>query len=122
MLSYIYDIRFNTMAYSKSNKFDSKKIALAKLNKALGHPARIAILEIIANKKTCICGQIVDVIPLAQSTISQHLKELKECGLIKGVIEGPKTCYCLDQKNIEEFERLLGSLFKNLKKNKFKKC
>jgi DNA-binding transcriptional ArsR family regulator len=84
------------MAQNKSPDFDKDENQLADLAKALAHPARIAILKILAERKTCICGEIVDVLPLAQSTVSQHLKELKEIGLVKGEIEGPRSCYCLD--------------------------
>ena len=86
------------MGATKSYEFSSKENQLAKYAKALAHPARIAILKLLAGKSSCQCGDIVDELPLSQSTVSQHLKELKEAGLIKGEIEGAKVCYCIDEK------------------------
>ncbi len=96
------------MAYNKNNEFDEKAIRLAEFAKALSHPARIAILNTLAEKNTCICGQIVDVLPLAQSTVSQHLGELKKCGLIMGEIDGPRSCYCINKKIFEEMKSLFA--------------
>ncbi len=104
------------MAISKSDEFDPRIATLARYLKALSHPARIAILATLAKKAICICGEIVEVLPLAQSTVSQHLKELKKAGLITGEIDGLKSCYCLNQEAIKEFEKLLGSLMKSLNK------
>ena len=87
---------------STNTKFSSKEITLSALAKAISHPARIAILKELAQRKTCVCGEIVDVLPLAQATVSQHLKELKEIGLIKGTVEGVKSCYCINWDNFEE--------------------
>lgn len=84
------------MGISKSNKFTAAQNRKAELFKALGHPARIAIIEFIINQDSCVCGDIVDKIPLSQSTISQHLSALKNVGIIKGDITGVKTCYCID--------------------------
>lgn len=84
--------------------------ALAALARALGHPARLAILRVLAARATCICGEIVDVLPLAQSTVSQHLKVLKEAGLIRGTVDGPRTCYCLDRDAVAALARDLGAL------------
>ena len=86
------------MGATKSLEFSLKENKLAKYAKALGHPARVAILKLLASRQACICGDIVDKLPLFQSTVSQHLKELKEAGLIKGDIEGAKVCYCIDGK------------------------
>lgn len=86
------------MGVTKSHEFGVKENKLAKYAKALAHPARIAILNLLAKKQACVCGDIVDELPLSQSTVSQHLKELKEAGLIKGDIEGAKVCYCIDEK------------------------
>ncbi|HEV8080195.1 MAG TPA: metalloregulator ArsR/SmtB family transcription factor, partial [Chitinophagaceae bacterium] len=86
------------MGATKTFEFTIKDNRLAKYAKALAHPARIAILQLLVKKQTCICGDIVDEIPLSQSTVSQHLKELKEAGLIKGDIEGATVCYCIDDK------------------------
>ncbi len=96
------------MAQSKKDNFESRQARLAELAKALAHPARIAILRTLAERNTCICGEIVDILPLAQSTVSQHLKALKEAGLIRGEIEGPKSCYCLEPKVVKELNGLLG--------------
>ena len=84
------------MGISKSNKFTAAQNRKAELFKALGHPARIAIIEFIINQDSCVCGDIVDELPLSQSTISQHLAALKNVGIIKGDITGVKTCYCID--------------------------
>jgi DNA-binding transcriptional ArsR family regulator len=86
------------MGTTKTEEFTVKQNKIAKYMKALGHPARIAILEVLIRKQACICGDIVDELPLSQSTVSQHLKELKEAGLIKGDVEGAKVCYCIDEK------------------------
>lgn len=95
-------------------RFNKAEIAAARICKALAHPARVAILRVLAEKKTCICGEIVDELPLAQSTVSQHLKALKEAGLVQGTIEGPAVCYCIDRSTIkqasEELATLMGSL------------
>ena len=93
-------------------KFESLAITC----KALSHPARLAILQILARRGTCICGEIVDVMPLSQATVSQHLKILKEAALITGEIDGQRSCYCINTENIrvlrEEFGLLFGSLEK----------
>lgn len=93
---------------------DSKLKRTAELAKALGHPARIAILRLLSERNSCICGDITDVVPLAQSTVSQHLKALKNAGLIKGEVEGVRTCYCLDPDGIEELNDLLTGFSTNL--------
>lgn len=98
------------MGLTKSDNFTARENKLAQYAKALGHPARIAILEMLLKKQTCVCGDIVDELPLSQSTISQHLKELKEAGLITGEIEGVKTCYCIDEKEWSKAKQLLSSL------------
>ena len=78
--------------------------------KALGHPARVTIVQHLLSKNTCICGELVDLLPLAQSTVSQHLHQLKNCGLIQGEIQGPKTCYCLDLHVLERFKRTVTQM------------
>ena len=83
---------------------------LALLAKAVGHPARVQILRLLARRSTCVCGDIVDELPLAQSTVSQHLKVLKEAGLIKGEIDGPRVCYCLEPRTLRRLRALIGSL------------
>ncbi len=99
------------MAVSKAIEFNEKEQFLADLAKALAHPARIKILQILVNKNVCMCGDIVDLLPLSQSTVSQHLRELKRVGLIKGEIEGPKTCYCLNPETIQRAREAFDELF-----------
>ncbi len=103
------------MGATKSIEFSTKENRLAKYGKALSHPARIAILKLLAQKQTCVCGDIVDELPLSQSTVSQHLKELKEAGLIKGEIEGAKVCYCIDEKEWRAAQTWLNGLFDSYK-------
>ncbi len=79
--------------------------------KALAHPARVAILQHLLKSKTCICGDLVEVLPLAQATVSQHLKELKACGLIQGTVEGTSVCYCINKHKWEEVRDLFLHLF-----------
>ena len=86
--------------------------------KALGHPARIAIIEYLVKVNACICGDIVNQLPLAQPTISQHLKELKNASLIKGNIEGNSICYCIDEKAIEKLQNYFAAISKKLEINK----
>ena len=90
--------------------------------KAISHPARIAILNVLAKNNECICGQIVELLPLAQSTVSQHLKELKNAGLIQGTIDGPRSCYCINWKAFEKFNAEFNSLFDTLKTKNEKAC
>jgi len=99
------------MAFSKKRKFNSDDIWLADIAKALSHPARIQILKILTGLDVCMCGDIVELLPLSQSTVSQHLKELKRVGLIKGEIDGPKVCYCVDNKSIKRAKNELEKLF-----------
>ncbi len=89
------------MAQNKSHLFNTTEIATAEFAKALAHPARIKILTILMEKNACICADIVELLPLSQSTVSQHLRELKRVGLIKGEIEGPKICYCVDPEKLK---------------------
>jgi DNA-binding transcriptional ArsR family regulator len=102
------------MAQSKVEMFSKDEILLADIAKALSHPARIKILKILTDKNVCMCGDIVDLMPLAQSTVSQHLKELKRVGLIEGEIEGPKTCYCLSQKALQTARADFSKLFSKI--------
>jgi ArsR family transcriptional regulator len=101
------------MGTTKTDSFNSRELRIAQLAKALGHPARVTILQFIINQKSCICGDIVDELPLSQSTVSQHLKELKEAGIIKGEISGAKTCYCIDEKVWQEMEQSFTTFFKS---------
>ena len=91
------------MGISKLEEFTVRDNRLAKYAKALSHPARVAILRLLIEKQACVCGDIVDELPLSQSTVSQHLKELKEAGLIKGDIEGVRICYCVDAEEWESW-------------------
>ncbi len=99
------------MGVTKTEKFTSSQNRLASYAKALAHPARIAILEYIIRNQSCICGDLVNELPLAQATISQHLKELKQAGIIKGEIEGTSVCYCIDEKAWNEAKAVLLNLF-----------
>lgn len=103
------------MVQSKAELFNQEEIYLANLAKALSHPVRIKILKILNEKNVCMCGEIVELLPLAQSTVSQHLKELKRAGLVKGDISGPKICYCLNENIIAKARDLFYSLFKSIK-------
>ena len=103
------------MGATKSHEFSSIENKLAKYAKALAHPARIAILKLLAKKQSCICGDIVDELPLSQSTVSQHLKELKEAGLIKGDIDGARVCYCIDDEEWKAAQAGLNLLFDSYK-------
>jgi ArsR family transcriptional regulator, arsenate/arsenite/antimonite-responsive transcriptional repressor len=85
-------------------------VELATLAKALGHPARVQIMRLLVRRDACICGDIVDELPLAQSTVSQHLKVLKEAGLVKGEIDGPRVCYCVEPRALRRLKSLIGSL------------
>ena len=104
------------MAIHKKDQFSELDIALAEMMKALAHPARIEILRILAEKNTCICGEIVEVLPLSQSTVSQHLKELKNVGLIKGEIEGVKSCYCINWEKFKYLQNLFASFSTDVSK------
>jgi DNA-binding transcriptional ArsR family regulator len=103
------------MVQAKTDVFDLEDVYLANLAKALAHPVRIKILKILNEQNVCMCGEIVELLPLAQSTVSQHLKELKKAGLIRGDIDGPKICYCLNEKIIVKARRLFVGLFKSIK-------
>lgn len=89
---------------------DPSNVRVAAIAKAIGHPARITILKLLAQRNSCFCGDITDVLPLAQSTVSQHLKALKTAGLIKGEVEGVRTCYCLNPEGIMELNSLLSEI------------
>lgn len=98
------------MGATKTEHFTDQQNQMAIIAKALGHPARIAIIEYLMKVNECICGDIVNELPLAQPTVSQHLKELKNAGIIKGSIEGNSICYCIDEKTFE----MLNSYFSNI--------
>lgn len=97
-----------------STAFTPTDVELAAWAKALGHPARVAILRVLAERGTCICGEIVDDLPLAQATVSQHLKTLKQAGFVQGHIDGPRSCYCLNPSTLVKAQRALAVLFAGL--------
>ena|ERR1039457_2664114 len=100
------------MAQSKLKDYKEEEIQLARFAKAMGHPARIAILKLLASMDTCFCGEIVEELPIAQATVSQHLKELKDAGLIQGSIEAPKIRYCIEPKNWEIARKLFSDFLR----------
>lgn len=102
------------MAFSKNELFSEELQRCSELFKALGHPARLAILDYLAKTKTCITGDIAEVLPLSRTTVNQHLKELKDVGLIKGTTEGSKTCYCLDNDKIKELKAMSLKFFNDI--------
>lgn len=102
------------MIDSKADLFEPRLQSVADLSKALSHPARLAILEILAARETCICGDLVDELPLAQASISRHLKVLKEAGLIRGEVDGPRSCYCLNSGALETLHAQMEALFAKL--------
>lgn len=110
------------MGATKTDHFTKKQNEMALIMKALGHPARIAIIDYLLKVDKCICGDIVAELPLAQPTISQHLKELKTAGLIKGNIEGTAICYCVDEKTFQKFQTYLSAIFTRIKNKKADCC
>lgn len=110
------------MGASKIEQFTEKQNSIAQLSKALGHPARIAIMEYLLSVDTCICGDIVNELPLAQPTVSQHLKELKSAGLIKGSIEGKAICYCIDEDSIAVLQTYITNIGSKLELKKSTCC
>ena len=106
------------MGATKTDHFSDTQNEMAILAKALGHPARIAIMEFLIKNNTCICGDIVNELPLAQPTISQHLKELKNAGLIKGNIEGTAICYCVNTNAVKKIQQFFSKFIpRNFVKN-----
>jgi DNA-binding transcriptional ArsR family regulator len=110
------------MGATKTDHFTDKQNAVATLLKAFGHPARVAIIEYLMKIDTCICSDIVNELPLAQPTVSQHLKELKTAGLIKGSIEGNAICYCIDEKAIEQLQHYFAGVSTKLKNKRLNCC
>ncbi len=104
------------MGLSKTQSFGTRENRIADFAKALAHPARVAILEFLARQNACMCGDIVDYLPLSQSTVSQHLAELKRVGLIKGEVEGPRVCYCIDRVVWNEARAALTQFLSDVKK------
>lgn len=111
----IFIVILRLMGATKSNQFTTEQNKLADLFKALAHPARIAILQLLIQKQACICGDIVDELPLSQSTISQHLKALKTAGIIQGDISGVKTCYCINPTIWSEMDDLTKQFLNSYK-------
>lgn len=95
------------MGASKIINYSEEELLIAKFAKALSHPARVAIIKLLLQKQSCVCGDIVEDLPIAQSTVSQHLKELKESGLIKGNIDGASICYCVDRDVLQKANDIL---------------
>lgn len=110
------------MGISKLEEFTVRDNKLAKYAKALSHPARVAIIRLLIEKRACICGDIVEELPLSQSTVSQHLKELKDAGLIKGDIEGVRICYCIDEAEWEQAKSYISGLFAAFEATQTKCC
>jgi len=105
------------MGVTKTENYSVMQNDLATIAKAIGHPARIAILQHLLCMDSCICGDLVDVLPLSQATVSQHLKALKEARLIKGNIEGTSVCYCIDPASWKNAQSVLNNLFEAYKGN-----
>jgi DNA-binding transcriptional ArsR family regulator len=105
------------MGVTKTEKFTGEQNNIARIAKVLGHPARIAILQELLKRNSCVCGDLVSEIGLAQPTISQHLKELKNIGIIKGTIEGTSVCYCIDDEKWIDIQNILNKLFNTNKNN-----
>lgn len=102
------------MGATKSDLFTKQQNDIANMAKAIAHPARIAILQYLVKKNACICGDLVEELGLAQATISQHLKELKNAGIIKGAIEGVSVCYCINAKVWKQYKELFSAFFKDV--------
>ncbi len=110
------------MGATKTDHFTDKQNAIATLAKAMGHPARVAIIDYLLKVDSCICGDIVNELPLAQPTVSQHLKELKNAGLIKGEIEGTSICYCIDEKTFSKLQLFFDRIATKIEKKKNNCC
>jgi ArsR family transcriptional regulator len=110
------------MGLTKTANFSETQNRIATIAKALGHPARVAIIEHLLKVNTCICGDIVNELPLAQPTVSQHLKELKTAAIIKGNIEGNAICYCIDERGIEMIKHFLMNISNKLATNNYNCC
>lgn len=109
--SFIVLLQSVDMGATKETGYSEGQLQLARLARAIGHPARVAILQELIKQDTCIFGQLVQKLPLSQPTVSQHLKELKQAGLIKGWVEGTNMCYCIDQQNWRIAAKTFGALF-----------
>ena len=110
------------MGVTKTDHFSDNQNELAVFAKALGHPARIAIIQYLIKVNTCICGDIVNELPLAQPTVSQHLKELKNAGIIKGSVEGTSICYCINEVGFEKIKVFFENITTSLNDKRSKCC
>ncbi|MCK9426211.1 MAG: metalloregulator ArsR/SmtB family transcription factor [Ignavibacteriaceae bacterium] len=110
------------MATPKIEEFTNEEIFLADIAKALSHPARIKIMKLLSEMNACVCGEIVNLLPLAQATVSQHLKELKRVELIQGDIDGPKVCYCVNVNTLQKITKDFQNYFNNLNKGEKISC
>jgi ArsR family transcriptional regulator, arsenate/arsenite/antimonite-responsive transcriptional repressor len=106
------------MRIHKKEEFGKKRQHLALLAKSISHPARISILKILAKKENCNCNQLVELLPLSQSTVSRHLKELKNCGLINGTVNGTSNIYALNKSILKKFEKEFKKMMKSVLSNK----
>ena len=106
------------MGVTKKSEFTEPQNQIADYAKALAHPARVAILQFLIRRNACVCGDIVDELPLSQSTVSQHLKELKRIGVVQGTIEGPSVCYCIDRGGWQRMQSALGGILNTLQPEK----
>lgn len=102
------------MAITKKDHFPASQQRIAAVAKALSHPARIALLDELANQNACVCGDLVAELPLSQATVSQHLKVLKEAGIISGETDGPRVCYCIDWKSLDQVKKDLSTWLESL--------
>ncbi|HPS62243.1 MAG TPA: metalloregulator ArsR/SmtB family transcription factor [Bacteroidales bacterium] len=109
------------MAY-RSTDYKEDEVLIARFAKALSHPARVAILKLLASMDTCYCGRIVDELPIAQATVSQHLKELKDSGLIQGSIEAPKIRYCIEPEAWKKAQDIFGHFWESSQRSVLVKC
>ena len=110
------------MAVAKTEDFSIRQNKVAGMFKAMGHPARVAIMEYLLRRESCVCGDIVDQLPLAQATVSQHLKALKDAGLIKGTVEGASVCYCINEKSLTYLKDYFEGLSRRLLKQNGNCC
>jgi len=103
------------MGLTKTNLFTAEENRIAELGKAFSHPARVAIIRYVLQQNACVCGDLVHVLPLSQSTVSQHLKELKRVGILKGNVEGTTVCYCINEEIWAEVKQTFSAIFNSFK-------
>jgi ArsR family transcriptional regulator len=111
-----------SMGASKTEHFTDEQNEMANLMKAIGHPARVAIIAFLLKTDSCICGDIVNELPLSQPTVSQHLRELKSAGIIQGTVEGTAICYCLNPTTIEKIQTYIQTIHQSLQQKKGASC